>query len=229
MHVRGRTASESRLILAAASCATLAIGLAFVFVRAPHPWGWDGFDHYHELALGLARGDPFPPTDVPWGYGYFLAAFYRIAGDHPWIPLTAQTLLTALIPPLLYLLVRRDLGERVALTSAVLAAVLSFNTVYASTQSSDAVCTVIFLASLVAFREGLATGRLAMFAGSGLLAGLASQFRPNLLLFPALAPALAWVLDRHSRPPAPSLILYALPSAALNVPLTARHHQLHRD
>src|SRR6266853_6197000 len=229
MHVRGRTASESRLILASASCATLAIGLAFVFVRAPHPWGWDGFDHYHELALGLARGEPFPTTDVPWGYAYFLAAFYRIAGDHPWIPLTAQTLLNALVPPLLYLLVRRDLGERVALTSAVLAAGLSFNTVYASTQSSDAVCTVIFLASLVAFREGLATGRLAMFAGSGLLAGLASQFRPNLLLFPAVAAAVAWFLDRQGRQLTRSLILYVLLSAAVTVPWTVRNYRLTGD
>ena len=37
----------------AACLLSLAIGLLFVFVRAPHPWGWNGFDHYHELALAL--------------------------------------------------------------------------------------------------------------------------------------------------------------------------------
>src|SRR4029077_4317539 len=110
------SARASRAIVIAASCVTLAIGLAFVFVRAPHPWGWEGFDHYHELALALARGGPFPTIDVPWGYAYFLAAFYRVAGDHPWVPLTAQVVLNALVPPLLYALVRRDLGERIAVT-----------------------------------------------------------------------------------------------------------------
>ena len=32
---------------------SFAIGLLFVFVRAPHPWGWLGFDHYQDLALAL--------------------------------------------------------------------------------------------------------------------------------------------------------------------------------
>jgi hypothetical protein len=229
MHVREHPARASRLIVIAASCATLAIGLAFVFVRAPHPWGWEGFDHYHELALALARGEPFPTIDVPWGYAYFLAAFYRVAGDHPWVPLTAQLLLNALVPTLLYALVRRDLGERVAVTSAVLASVLSFNTVYASTQSSDSVCTVLFLAGLLALREGVATGRLSMFASSGLLAGLASQFRPNLLPFPVVAAVVAWALDHHARKQARALVLYVVIAGAVSVPWIVRNYRLTGD
>ncbi len=62
---------------------------------APHPWGWEGFDHYHDIALGVAQGQPFPTMEVPWGYAYFLAAFYRLFGDHPWIPLTRQVALNA--------------------------------------------------------------------------------------------------------------------------------------
>ena len=38
----------------AACLLSFLIGLSFVFIRAPHPWGWNGFDHYHELALTLA-------------------------------------------------------------------------------------------------------------------------------------------------------------------------------
>ena len=60
-----------------ASAATLAIGLFFIFVWAPHPWGWNGIDQYHTLALALARGEGFGTTDVPWGYAYFLSGFYR--------------------------------------------------------------------------------------------------------------------------------------------------------
>ena len=88
-------------------------------------------------------GQPFPTMEVPWGYAYFLAAFYRVFGDRPWIPLIAQVAAQR---------ARADPGVRgradaggspaTATLAAVLTGVLSFNTVYASTQSSDAVCTV---------------------------------------------------------------------------------------
>ena len=44
--------------------------------------------------------------------------------------------------------------------AAVLTGVLSFNTVYASTQSSDAVCTVLFMAAVVAFARARDRGSL---------------------------------------------------------------------
>ena len=87
----------------------------------------------------------------------------------------------------------------------------------------------MFLASLVALREGLATGRLAMFAASGLLAGLASQFRPNLLPFPAFAAVVAWALDRQGRKLARPLMLYVVMAAAVSVPWIARNYRLTGD
>ena len=42
-----------------AAALSLVLGLFFTFVRAPHPWGWQGIDQYHELAQALARGEPF--------------------------------------------------------------------------------------------------------------------------------------------------------------------------
>ena len=39
----------------AASGASLAIGLFFIFVWAPHPWGWQGFDQYHEPPSELSQ------------------------------------------------------------------------------------------------------------------------------------------------------------------------------
>jgi len=61
------------------------------FIRAPHPWGIEG-STLSSARTDLAAGRPFPTMDVPWGYAYFLAAFYRLFGDHPAIPLTAQAL-----------------------------------------------------------------------------------------------------------------------------------------
>src|SRR5262245_19591837 len=126
-------AVRPRLVYAACG-ASLVLGLFFVFVRAPHPWGWEGFDHYHELALELARGHVFPTMEVPWGYAYFLAAFYRAFGDHPWIPLTVQVALNALVPWLVFEFASTWLDRRTAATAALLTGMFSFNTVYASTQ-----------------------------------------------------------------------------------------------
>lgn len=211
----------------AAAAISIAIGLAFVFVRAPHPWGWNGFDHYYELGLALARGEGFPTTDVPWGYAYFLAFFYRLAGDRPWVPLLAQVLLNGLVPVVLYRLVAPALGPRVAAVAALLAGAFSFNTVYASTQSSDAVCTVIFLASLLYFAHGLSSNHPAAFAASGLLAGIAPQFRPNLILFPVVLAAATLLTVRGSaRRRIPGLAIYLTVAAALMLPWTIRNARL---
>ena len=135
----------NRLAVRAACAASLIIGLFFVFVWAPHPWGWVGFDQYYDLARVLARGEPFPTTDVPWGYAYFLSIFYRLFGERLWVPLLVQVFANASIPALAYAIAARSFDERVATVTAVLVGLLSFNTVYASTQSSDAICNVLFM------------------------------------------------------------------------------------
>jgi hypothetical protein len=179
-----------------ASVASLVIGLFFAFVRAPHPWGWEGIDQYHELAQSLARGEPFATTDVPWGYAYFVAFFYALVGPHAWLPVLAQVIANATVPLLLFRLVRPVADVRVASMAAWLAGIFSFNTIYASTLASDAICTVLFLAALVCFGRGTRTDRLRDFAWSGLLFGVVPQFRPNLILLPALIAAV-YVLARR--------------------------------
>ena len=46
---------------------------------------------------------------------------------------------------LLFMLAKPAVGHRIAALAAWITAIFSFNTVYASTQSSDAICTVLFL------------------------------------------------------------------------------------
>jgi len=175
---------ESPQIAYVAAAVSLVIGLFFVFVWAPHPWGWHGIDQYHELARALARGEAFSTTDVPWGYAYFVAAFYAVFGDRAWIPVTAQVVLNATVPVLLYELVSGLASRRVAAIAALLVGVLSFNTIYASTESSDSICTVLFIASLLCFQRGHQRTSVGLMAVSGLLAGTVPQFRPNMILFP---------------------------------------------
>ncbi|HUK32966.1 MAG TPA: glycosyltransferase family 39 protein [Vicinamibacterales bacterium] len=199
----------------AACLLSLTIGLLFLFVRAPHPWGWNGFDHYHELALELASGQPFPTMEVPWGYAYFLAAFYRLFGDRPWIPLLVQVALNALTPMLLFAVARRWTDRRTAALAALLLGALSFNTVYASTQSSDAICTVLFLTAILVFLNGLEHGHSGWFALAGLTAGVMSQFRPNLILIPGVLAAYAVWKQPVRRSLVHAAILLVVAGAAL--------------
>jgi hypothetical protein len=182
----------------AAAATSLSLGLFFTFVWAPHPWTWEGIDQYHDLARAVARGDGFNTTDVPWGYTYYAAFFYAVFGERIWIPIVVQVLLNATLPLLLFAIVRPLAGPRVATLAALLTGLLSFNTIYASTQASDAICSVLFLAAVWCFMRARASDHLAMFALSGVLAGLSTQFRPNLILLPAIVSALqAWPLTRR--------------------------------
>lgn len=186
---------QPRFAVPAACTAALVLGLLFTFVRAPHPWGHEGFDHYHDLALTVAGGRPFPTMEVPWAYAYFLAAFYRVFGDHPALPLSAQVLLNATVPALVFACAVRWFDRQVAAVAALLTGVLSFNTIYASTQSSDAVCTTVVVAAVLLYQRALERNRVVAFAVPGVLLGLAPQFRPNLIL---LAPLLAaFLVVRH--------------------------------
>src|SRR5882672_4339085 len=142
---RPMRAERPPMTVYAACVVTFALGLFFIFIWTPLPWGWHGIDFYYENALALARGEPFGTTKIMWGYAYFLAPWYYVFGDRPWIPLVAQAAINASIPLMVFYLARREIGARVAVVAAVLAAVLSFNTIYASTQASDSICTVIIV------------------------------------------------------------------------------------
>jgi dolichyl-phosphate-mannose-protein mannosyltransferase len=210
--------------VAFACAASLALGLTFIFIWAPHPWGWGGIDQYHDLALELARGRPFSTIEVPWGYAYFLAGFYAAFGDRPWIPLVAQAIVNASIPALVFTIARSWLDARTAACAALLAGLFSFNTVYASTQSSDAVCTFLFMAALAAFVAARRRRDWRWFALAGALAGATPQFRPNLLLVPILLAAFA--LADRSRPTIGHAAALVAAACAVLAPWTARNYRL---
>lgn len=209
-----------------AAVVSLALGLLFTFVWAPHPWAWTGIDEYHDLAAGLARGEPFATVDRPWGYAYFVAAFYAVFGADPLPPILAQVALNAAIPVLLFRLVAPLGGRRVASLAAVVTGVASFNTVYASILASDALCTVLFLVAALVFARACRTGEWWAFAASGLIAGLVPQFRPNMLLLPLFAVAVyAWTGRGNARRVAHAVVFLVGAGAALT-PWVARNYQL---
>jgi hypothetical protein len=205
---------------------TLALGLVFAFIWAPHPWGWRGIDQYHQLAVALARGEPFATTDVPWAYAYYVAVFYALFGDHAWIPVLVQVIINASVPVLLYAIVAPLTSRHVAGLAALLTGVFSFNTVYASTQSSDALCTVTFLGALLSLVRAHRTPHLGWYALAGLLSGLMPQFRPNLILLPPLAAVMVVVLSRNRGKALVGGVAYLTVFAAALAPWTIRNYRL---
>jgi hypothetical protein len=175
--------TSRRAVWFAAAC-SLVLGLFFIFVWSPLPFGWRGIDGYHELGIQTARGDSYSTMHLMWGYAHFLGFWYRIFGPRPWVPLVVQAVLNALVPFLIYHHARIVIDRRIAVTAALLAGVLSFNTVYVSTLSSDSLCTTIFVTGLLAFTLGVHRDRLAWFALAGALTSAAYHLRPNLVVFP---------------------------------------------
>jgi hypothetical protein len=204
---------------------SLALGLLFVFVRAPHPWGWEGIDHYRELGRALARGEGFPTIDRLWGYPFFLAIFYALFGDRQWIPLVVQVALNATIPLLIFVDARRTLGVATAAVAALLTGIFSFSTVYASTQTADALSTVFFVAGVVCFRVAREKQSRAWLALSGAVAGVAGIFRPNLILFPVLM-VLFDAATRRQRGRVSDAIALLLPALLVWAPWPIRNYQL---
>jgi hypothetical protein len=76
-------ALERRATVYVACAASLVLGLFFIFVWTPLPWGWKGIDGYDRISVDLAHGAPFPTVHLVWGYAYFLAFFYWLFGNHP--------------------------------------------------------------------------------------------------------------------------------------------------
>ena len=229
MRVFGHLLDSSRTTRLAALISLL-LGLFFTFVWAPHPWTWEGIDQYHDLARALARGEGFKTTDVPWGYAYYVAFFYAAFGEHPWLPILGQVIANATMPLMLYAIVRPLAGRRTATLSALILGVFSFNTVYASTQISDAICSVLFLAAVLVFYRAHASRRVGWFAASGLLLGLAAQFRPNLLLLPVVAAASYLLLSAIRKADTAGAVARATVFAACGilpvVPWAVRNYQL---
>src|SRR5262245_5675761 len=209
----------------AACAASFANGVFFVLVWAPHPWGWAGFDNYYDYGRLLARGEPFPTIDRPWGYAYYLAGFYRLFGDRPWIPLLVQVALNATMPLVVYVYSRDEFDERFAAVAAILTGVLSFNAVYASPQNADALSTVIFTAGVLVFARARRRRDWRLHAAAGALFGAAPQFRPNLILVPVLL-AIFLAIEGRDRARVAHACLLLLAATAMLTPWALRNRRL---
>ncbi len=185
---------------------------------------------YHEWASGIARGDLLR-TDVFYQeplYPYVLGAAYRLFGARPLVAYVLNALLEVAGLALLHRLARRVFGARAALLALLLGATYGlflFHVVQVAKSSLDLLLTAALLLALVRADEsvGDAAGRARRWHLVGLLSGLGSLNRGNLLLavpFLAARAALQRPRGRGAAMAAGALLLgVALPIA----PVTARN------
>src|SRR4029077_15927696 len=118
-----------------------------------------------------------------------------------------------------------EFDERVAVVAALLTGFLSFNTVYASTQSSDSLCNVIFVAAILIFARARRQRGWLPYVAAGILLGIAPQFRPNLILVPLML-ALFTIIDRRTAAEAARACLLVCASISMLVPWIVHNYRL---
>ncbi|MGH7149205.1 MAG: glycosyltransferase family 39 protein, partial [Planctomycetota bacterium] len=158
--------------------------------------------YYHEWAAALAQGKEFPPEPsgrphwMPPLYPYVLSLLYRIAGPHPLSLVLLQHALGLAGLLLLHRLARRVFEERAALLAVALGAFFLPPGFFEGKPMAETLAAFLALSGLASLTG---TGSRPRAAAGGILVGLASCARPQLL--PAL-PAVALALARGPSRPA---------------------------
>ncbi|HET6202111.1 MAG TPA: tetratricopeptide repeat protein [Planctomycetota bacterium] len=203
MSPRGR-----RLLLVAILAAAAALRLAALLdLRANDPLfpsrqTFSDGRYYHEWAVALAEGRAFPPEPpgkphwMPPLFPWALSLLYRAVGPRPLALVLAHHALGMVGLLLLHGLARRAFGEGAALVAVALGAFYLPIAFLEGKPMAETLAAFLALAGLrIVCRSEAAPGNSRRSAAGGLLLGLASCARPQLL--PAL-PAVALALSGKS-------------------------------
>ncbi len=116
-------------------------------------------------------------------YGFFMSALLMMSGGYEWIISFSQYLLGIGTALLVYELGRKCFSKRVALTSGILTAVYPLFPFFESQLLLTSLFTFLCLLSLTFLERSMFNARYRHAAMAGLIMGLASLTRPNILLF----------------------------------------------
>lgn len=147
---------------------------------------WIDYQTYHELARDWAVGgcfcvDGLPTAYRPPGYPFFLSSIYRLFGANPEPGAVANIFLSILIVLLIYLLIRRLLGEKPARWTAVIIAFFPSQILFTNLLASETLFTVLFLLALLLLTAEHSVKYILL---GGIVLGLAALTRPLILIFP---------------------------------------------
>ncbi len=175
--------SPPRLFILLFAALALRVSAAIVF---DPPMISDDRD-YHRIALSIVNGEGFAIGGIPTAYRLpaypvFLAGVYWVFGESGLAVRFLQALIDALSCLLVYVLGRRLLQERSALTAAWIYAVLPITILYTTVRMSETVVTALVLLFFVTLPDDPKDFR--RFVLSGVVAGCAVLSRSTAMLLP---------------------------------------------
>ncbi len=244
-----RRVPARRLLLPALAVVAVAlvVRLAYVGDAAPtlYTWQQPGVRmalNYTEAAQAILDGDGilYPrvwpgPSETrlvsrPPGYPAFLAAVYGTLGRSYADVLAAQSLLTALLPAVMLVLLTRVAGSRAGLAAGILAALsapLGYHAAIVTPDALSAFLAVIIVLFVAAARR--AGPRSAWLGAAGATVGLATWLRPNFLpLAPLLALSVPLAIGRGRHPWRDAALMLAV-AVALVAPITVRNGRIYGE
>jgi hypothetical protein len=209
----------------------LAFALRFAWGLAVRvPPAWDG-ELYERAARGIARGlgyscfmfgpaaDPTVPTAYyPVGYPAFLAAFYALLGERPWVLALAGSLAGAGTVALVHRLARGVSSPAAARAAALFLALLPGQILFASTPMTETLWGLLL--TLAVFLLGWREGSCGSALGTSVALALAVYVRPQAVL---LAPVLPLLVPGPWRSRVRHALTVTALTLALVVPWSARN------
>jgi 4-amino-4-deoxy-L-arabinose transferase-like glycosyltransferase len=158
---------------------------------------------YNILAVNLTRGlgltwDGVTPTAVrPPGYPVFLAMIYLIFGENYAFVRLAQALLGALTCVPVYWVASRFGGKGVALIAALGVAVYPLLIYFTGWQIAETIAIFLYWGALAAFLRAKDTQKAMWIVLAGLLFGMGSLVRPQMMLLPVALCLVGWLLGSN--------------------------------
>lgn len=173
--------------------------------------------------------EPNQPT-AHWSYLYtlYLTGVYAVFGHHPLVARLLQALLSGIGCWLIYRLGRQLFDERVGLVAAALMAAYAYFVFFAAALMTQTFFILALLAALTMAIDAVRAPAPGRWLGLGLVLGIGTLLRQNLLLFaPLLLAWAAWSCRGRMRWPAP---LAALLGMALCIaPWTVYNYRVFGD
>jgi len=194
---------------------------------------------YSDAAAALLEGDGilYPRTwpdrsdtalvSRPPGYPAFVALVQAVAGRTYLAVLSAQALVTVLLPVLLLWLASRAVGHRAGLAAGLVAAASPPLGYYAAVFTPDALAALLAVATVVVLWCGRRRPAAAAIV-AGTLVGVATWLRPNFLLLPLLLLVALW-LAVPRRGGAWRAALVVVTAWAIVAPITIRNYRLYGE
>jgi 4-amino-4-deoxy-L-arabinose transferase-like glycosyltransferase len=225
-----RRAGSTRWIWALAGIA-LAFRLALAIEAPPVIAFLDGRE-YEAVALSLLHHSGFGGFVLrPPGYPTVMAAVWAVTGRDLLALRIVEAMIGAGAVALLTWTGIRHLGKSAGIVAGALAAVHPVLAFLPSTQYCENTLFAVMTGAGACMLAALdAPGRaLRMWAGAGLLLGLACLWRANMVLFvPGMLAAAGFTLVRQRRPVVVPLMLCVLAMAATLAPWTIRNHRAYQ-